>query len=80
MPTRDINRNPAYGVKKYNPDGSLNQEWFKTNGKYVPSNNNTRKKSYQERGRNPNIIQPSIRPEGTEGSEWDDYAWTADDL
>lgn len=26
------------------------------------------------------IEQPSIRPEGTNGSEWNDYAWTADDL
>ena len=30
-------------------------------------------------GRNPNIAQPSIRPEGTEGPEWDDYCWSEDD-
>lgn len=30
--------------------------------------------------RNENIIQPAIRPSGTDGPEWDHYAWTADDL
>jgi len=34
----------------------------------------------ESKTRNPNIQQPAIRPEGTEGSEWDDFAWGADDL
>ena len=27
-----------------------------------------------------NIEQPSLRPDGTDGDEWDDYAWSADDF
>lgn len=71
--SRDISRNPAYGIKKHNADGTVNQEWFVANGKYI-----SREKV--DSLSSSHIQQPSIRPEGTEGSEWDDYAWTADDL
>ncbi len=26
-----------------------------------------------------NIVQPAIKPKGTNGSEWQDYAWSAND-
>jgi|688.fasta_scaffold17891_17 hypothetical protein len=52
----------------------------KNNGKFMICHSKEASKyKVQVKKRKTNIESPSLKPQGTSGDEWSDYAWSAND-